>query len=123
MLIWCPGSPGEYVEADQDHLFGLITNSAPTAFWLLYQILSCPPVLEKCRHELWLLVRERDGVFYLNLSNVPELIPMIQSTLREVLRFHGVQVSLRKVMEDHVLDDRILLKRGSALMMPAPAAF
>jgi cytochrome P450 len=99
--------------------FGTISNSAPAAFWLLYHLFSHPHILEECRRELSTLVEERDETCYLNANGIPKQCPTILSSFNEVLRYHGVQVSLRKVVEDHALDDKYLLKEGSALMMPA----
>lgn len=99
--------------------FGTISNSAPAAFWLLYHLFANPHILENCRRELSTLVEERDGTCYLDATGIPKECPTILSSFNEVLRYHGVQVSLRKVVEDHALDDKYLLKRGSALMMPA----
>lgn len=99
--------------------FGTISNSAPTAFWLLYHLFSNPCVLEECRNELSTLIEERNDAFYVDMNGVPRQCPTIVSSFNEVLRYHGVQVSLRKVVEDHALDERFLLKKGSALMMPA----
>lgn len=99
--------------------FGVISNSAPTAFWLLYHIFSQPHILEECRRELSTIVQERNKSSYLDTGMIPQASPTLISSFNEVLRYHGVQVSLRKVMEDHMLDGRFLLKKGSALMMPA----
>ncbi|KAK7731948.1 hypothetical protein SLS63_005246 [Diaporthe eres] len=99
--------------------FGTTSNSAPTAFWLLYHLFSNPCVLEECRNELSTLIEERNNAFYVDMNGVPRQCPTIVSSFNEVLRYHGVQVSLRKVVEDHALDERFLLKKGSALMMPA----
>lgn len=99
--------------------FAIIANTVPTAFWVLYHIFSDPGILEECRRELSLIVQKRGNTCYLDINSIKPSCHILQSTFHEVLRFHGVQISLRKVMEDHVLDDRFLLKKGSALMMPA----
>lgn len=99
--------------------FGIISNSAPTALWLLYHIFSDPDVLQECRDELSTIVQERNETCYLDANKIRESCPTIVSAFNEVLRFHGVQISLRKVMEDYMLDDKFLLKAGNALVMPA----
>lgn len=99
--------------------FAIIANTVPTAFWVLYHIFSNPAILAECRQELSQIVQEQDGIKHVDLNSVQNACPILQSTLHEVLRFHGVQISLRKVMEDHMLDGQFLLKKNSAVMMPA----
>ena len=99
--------------------FSIITNSYPTAFWLLYHIFSDPACLEDCRFELARLVRERDGLCYLDIESIKTSSPTLYSTFYEVMRYYGVAQSIRMVLEDHKLDNVYLLRKGSLVMMPA----
>ncbi|KAF2009352.1 cytochrome P450 [Aaosphaeria arxii CBS 175.79] len=99
--------------------FSIITNSAPTALWLLYHIFSNPIALKDCRLELAPLIHERSGVCYLDTESVKILCPILHSTLHEVLRYYGVAQSVRAVVEDHKLDNVHLLKKGGLVMMPS----
>jgi len=98
--------------------FAILANTGPTAFWVIYHIYSDPVVLEDCRRELSKIVQEKNGVCVLDLSDVKASCPILLSTIQEVLRFHGVGVSTRMVLEDHMLNNEYLLKKGSILMIP-----
>lgn len=95
--------------------FAIIANTAPSAVYHIFN----PDVLAEYRYELSPVVQEKDEAYYFDVNNLTSC-QILQSTLHEVLRFHGGQTFLRKVMEDHMLDDKyILLKKGSALISPA----
>ena len=99
--------------------FSIITNSAPTAFWLLYHIFSDPAALADCRRELAPLVHEKDGVCEMDVDAVRTACPTLHSAFHEVMRYYGVAQSIRAVLEDHRLDENTLLRKGSMVMMPA----
>ncbi|KAF2120950.1 putative 25-hydroxycholesterol 7-alpha-hydroxylase, partial [Lophiotrema nucula] len=134
----CPKEASDFMKARYNHIirhqisnvqdiaklevagaFSIITNSAPTAFWLLYHIFSDPAALEDCRLELALLVQEQDGVCYLDIESIKTSCPTLLSTFHEVMRHYGVAQSIRAVLEDHKLDNTHLLRKGSMIMMPA----
>ena len=98
--------------------FAILANTGPTAFWFIYHIYSDAVVLEDCRRELSKVVQEKNGVSELDLSDLKESCPVLLSTFQEVLRFHGVGVSTRVALEDHMLNNQYLLKKGSMLMIP-----
>ncbi|KAI8627738.1 cytochrome P450 [Xylariaceae sp. FL1651] len=58
--------------------------------------------------EVMRLVNEVDG----------RSAPLLVSTLREVMRFYGTAASLRLIYENTMLDDKYLLKKGGALLLP-----
>ncbi|KAH9909836.1 cytochrome P450 oxidoreductase [Xylariomycetidae sp. FL2044] len=103
------------------NIFAVIGNTGPATFWLIYHIYSDPVVLEVCRQEVSKIVQD-DGNNgrILDITNVKTDCPTLLSTLQEVLRFHGTGISARVVLEDHMLDGRYLLKKGSTLMIPGP---
>ncbi|KAH7114327.1 cytochrome P450 [Dendryphion nanum] len=136
--VGCPKKASQFMKARYDHIirhqvtsvqdiaklevagaFSIITNSTPTAFWLLYHIFSDQAALEDCRLELSALVQERDGVCYLDIESIKASCPTICSIFHEVMRYYGVAQSMRAVLEDHMLDNAHLLRKGSMLMMPA----
>ncbi|KAI1460935.1 cytochrome P450 [Annulohypoxylon moriforme] len=101
---------------------GLISNSKPAAFWLLYHICSDPGVLNDCREELANAVRadELSNTYIIDMSYVKTSCPILLSTFKEVFRSHGTGVALRTVLEDEKLNDgQLLLKKGSLLLIPA----
>lgn len=104
----------------------LLTNTAPAAFWMVYHLYSDPIVLEDCRQELAKIVSTTTGiggttkVHTLDMSHLKASCPILLSTLQEVLRFHTVGISIRMVMEDHMLDNKYFLKKGNTVMIPGP---
>ncbi|KAI0104180.1 cytochrome P450 [Nemania sp. FL0031] len=78
-------------------------NTAPGAFWAVWQVLTDPVVFEDCRQEATRLVAE---------------CPILISTLQEVFRFHGTSIALRFVQEDTLIDNQYLLKKGGVVFMP-----
>lgn len=96
-----------------------IVNTAPTAFWLIWKVLSDPMVLQDCRQEAESLVHIRaDGVRTINLSQVLTSCPILVSTWQETLRFYGTSISARVIQEDTMVDNEFLLKKGGVLLMP-----
>ncbi|ORY06674.1 cytochrome P450 [Clohesyomyces aquaticus] len=136
--LGCPEEASDFMKARYNHIirhqitnvqdiaklevagaFSIITNSAPTAFWLLYHIFSDKSLLADCRLELDSLVHERDGMCYLNIGAIKTSCPTLHSTLHEVMRYYGVAQSLRAVLKDHKLENTHLLRKDSLVMMPA----
>ncbi|KAI0145474.1 cytochrome P450 [Xylariaceae sp. FL1272] len=93
-------------------------NTAPAAYWCVWAILSDPVVFKDCRDEAMRLVDVLDGIHTIDLSRVRTECPLLVSTLQEVLRFYGTAASLRLIYEDTMLDDKYLLKKGGAVLMP-----
>jgi len=99
--------------------FAVLGNTTPATFWTVFHIFSNPLVLEDCRAELMNIVKEQNGDLVLDITQVKASCPILLSTFKEVLRFHGTGVSAREVMEDHMLDKKYFLKKGSVLMIPS----
>jgi cytochrome P450 len=107
----------------------ILSNTSPACFWMLYHLYSDDVVLNECRQELAKVVSDEsiatDGgptrtVRTLDMTSVKHACPILLSTFQEVLRMHTIGVSARLVMEDHLLDGKYLLKKGSTLMIPGP---
>lgn len=98
----------------------LVNNTIPSTFWLICHVFSQPTILEECRCELFRTVRvEPDGTNTLDLVQVRSHCPVLVSMLNEVYRYHGVgTVLIRQVVEDHMLNDTYLLKKGGFVLMP-----
>lgn len=99
----------------------LIGNTMPATFWLVYHVLSHPAVLEDCRRELSEVVSDEGGMCAVDISRVKSSCPILLSTFQEVMRFHGIGMSARTVLEDTTLDNRFLLKKGAIVLIPAIA--
>jgi len=98
----------------------ILTNTIPSAFWVLWHIISDSAILEECRSELQGLCKIDDKTITIDITEVKTSCPLLVSTLQEVLRFHGTGTSVRIVQEDHLLDGKYLLKKGGTLMIPGP---
>ncbi|KAH9905037.1 putative 25-hydroxycholesterol 7-alpha-hydroxylase [Xylariomycetidae sp. FL2044] len=103
-------------------VFNNVANTVPSAFWTIYHIFSDPMVLQECRAEVEQAVRHGDdGIATIDLNWIVNSCPTLQSTYNEVFRYHGFANSVRVVSEDHLLDNRYLLKKGGLVMMSARA--
>jgi cytochrome P450 len=107
----------------------ILLNTSPACFWMVYHLYSNDVALEECRQELAKVVSDEsittdDGrtrtVRTLDMTSVKHACPILLSTFQEVLRVYTIGVSARLVMEDHLLDGKYLLKKGSTLMIPGP---
>ncbi|KAI1367784.1 cytochrome P450 [Xylaria arbuscula] len=98
-------------------VFPLISNTFPTAFWLVYHIFSSRTVLEECRREFYGAVSEKDGMYTVDASFIKDSCPILMSTYQEVFRVHGMATSVRVALEDHMLDGKYLIKKGGMIMV------
>ncbi|KAK8050930.1 cytochrome P450 [Apiospora rasikravindrae] len=94
-----------------------LANSIPAAFWLVYHIFSDPAVLRECREEAKQLVQADGDV---DLAKVKSACPVLLSTWQETLRYMHIGIAARVIMEDVILDNQYLLKKGATLMTAAP---
>ncbi|KAI1180212.1 cytochrome P450 [Nemania sp. FL0916] len=90
--------------------FAVLGNSTPCAFWVHGELSAL--VRESCEES-------GDMVCSIDLANIRTHCPVLQSTFHETLRYRAINYGLRLVIEDVLLDGRILLKKGSILMIPA----
>lgn len=100
---------------------GLLSNSMPATFWLIFHIFSNLELLQSVRDELaeaitWSPGDDKRSV---DLGYVKNRCPILLATFQEVFRYHGMGVSSRWVLDDHMLDGQFLLKKGSILLIPA----
>ena len=97
---------------------GILANTLPATFWLVYHIMSDPAVLEDCRRELSGAVKVSGDTCEVDMAYVKTSCPILLSTFQEVFRFLGTEMSARVMMEDfHV--DKYLLKKGGIVLIPA----
>lgn len=90
---------------------GLISNTMPATFWMLYHVLSDPVALEDCRQEVSKALSEKNGEIYLDLAFIKSSCPILTSTMQEAFRFHSIGIAARAVVEDHMLGGQYLLKK------------
>ncbi|KAI1645029.1 cytochrome P450 [Daldinia loculata] len=99
--------------------FAILANTLPATFWMTYHIFSDPVVLEDIRTELYEHVKEVDGICTIDLADVKGSCPILLSTFKEMFRYNAIGVSARIAMEDHMLDNKYLIKKGSTVMIPS----
>lgn len=102
----------------------ILSNTVPSAFWVIYHVISKSEVLADARQRLFQLaeIKSRQGksVYRLQVSRLRE-DAMFSSILQECLRHQSFGAVTRMVMEDIMLDGRYFLKKGSMVMMPNEA--
>ncbi|KAL9622344.1 MAG: hypothetical protein Q9160_003355 [Pyrenula sp. 1 TL-2023] len=102
----------------------VLSNSSPSCFWMLFQIYSDPEVLSKCRTEVSRTLRisqDPDGssIHTLDITAMKSVAPLLASVFAETLRLHSLGISVRKVMQDTLLNDEYLLKKDRTVLMPS----
>ncbi|KAJ0109492.1 cytochrome p450 oxidoreductase [Diaporthe amygdali] len=110
----------DFARGELGNTFAVLGNSTPCALWVLFHIFSDDRVLTDIRSEVSAMVKEQDGVNCIDLATIRTSCPILLSTFQETLRFRAVNSGPRVVLEEVLLNDRILLKKGSMLMIPAP---
>ncbi|KAL8828148.1 MAG: hypothetical protein Q9191_002754 [Dirinaria sp. TL-2023a] len=103
---------------------GVLINSVPTTFWLLYHIFSSPELLQSIRAELddaIILTQDPHGkqTFTVPVFELQDRRSLLLSTYKEVLRYRTHNSSSRYVLRDTLLDDLYLLKAHSIIQMPS----
>ncbi|KAI1323857.1 cytochrome P450 [Xylariaceae sp. FL0255] len=99
----------------------LLINTIPATFWFTYHLFSDAEALADCRRELaaGVNVDPSTGRRSIDLAFVKTSCPTLLSTFKETLRFHGINVAPRVILEDTLVDGRFLLKKGGVLLIPA----
>ncbi|KAB8251166.1 cytochrome P450 [Aspergillus flavus] len=100
---------------------GILSNTVPTCFYFLFDIFSRPDLLGKIRDEILdgAFSVDSAGVHTLDLADIRERCPIFVSTFQETLRTRSNSGQLRVVQKDTLLDDHLLVKAGSIILMPA----
>jgi len=105
--------------------FGILANTVPATFWMLYHVFTRPEILFALQKELhWVLRTTIDfesGVrqHTLNITKLKSECPLLLATFQEALRLYASGSSTRMVLIDTLLNDQYLLRAGSIIQMPA----
>jgi len=105
-------------------VLAILVNTTPTAFWMIYYVFSNASILADLRRELTRILTSTegpDGSIHRSLAvaNVKEKCPLLSSIFQETLRQRSFGSSTRQVLEDTLLADRYLLKKGAIVQMPS----
>lgn len=102
-------------------LIGILANTIPSMFYTLVHIYSDPELTSDIRDELETsgFVGTPEGMSqHPGLLAMPETCPLLYSTWQEVLRVHSLGAGSRYVLEDIMLDNTFLLRKGMVVQMP-----
>ena len=101
---------------------GILSNTVPSCFWLLFDILSRPELLRTIQDEIYQNAVSIDptGIHTLDLADIRGKCPTLLSSFQETLRTRSNSGQVRVIYQDTLLNDRWLLKAGSTLLIPAP---
>jgi hypothetical protein len=110
-------------QSEMGMAFGILANAMPTTYWLLTNVLARPELLAKVRQELEQdgLVRTNDTSRIIKISALKTSCPLLASIFRETLRMYAPMASARYVIEDTVIGDEYLLKKGSIIQVAGGA--
>ncbi|KAI9375898.1 cytochrome P450 [Aspergillus egyptiacus] len=100
---------------------GILSNTIPTSFWVIFDIYSRPQLLREIRNEICrnALSITSEGIHTVDLADVQEKCPLLLSSIQETLRLRSNSLQLRVIYEDTLLADSCLVKAGSLVVMPA----
>ncbi|KAI1439191.1 cytochrome P450 [Xylaria sp. CBS 124048] len=106
----------------------LLINTIPATFWFVYHLFADASLLRICREELSRGVvtageqgqgqGQGQGRQSVELAFIKTACPTFLSAFKETLRFHGVNVAARVVVEDTLINEAYLLKKGGILLIP-----
>ncbi|KAH8655085.1 cytochrome P450 [Tricladium varicosporioides] len=98
------------------------TNTVPNVFFMICYIYSQPNLVTSLRSEVSKIVKRknRDGieVLALNISLLQSHCPLMTACFYETLRLIKTGASVRTILNDVMLDDQYLLKKGSFVQIP-----
>ncbi|KAL8700525.1 MAG: hypothetical protein Q9201_005400 [Fulgogasparrea decipioides] len=101
----------------------ILVNTAPAVFWVLFHIFANREVLRDCRNEVEkiMFTSTKDGHAKrrLDITAIKQNCPILTSTFQEILRQRTIGAQVRQVMQDTVLENRYLLKKGATVIMPS----
>ncbi|KAL9102481.1 MAG: hypothetical protein Q9163_002381 [Psora crenata] len=102
-------------------LIGILANTIPFIFYMLVRIYSDPQLVSDIREELetsGFLVPPDEMAQNPSIITIREDCPLLFSTFQEVLRLHMVGSNSRFVLEDVMLDETYLLRKGMVVQIP-----
>jgi len=101
--------------------FAPTTNSGPTTYWLLSYILADPELLTEIREEVSKVttISTFKGVkkASFDITRIQKECPLLVAAWEESFRLSAPTVSVRMVMEDTMLAEKYLLKKGAVIQM------
>jgi cytochrome P450 len=100
----------------------ILSNTAPALFWLIREIYARPELLVEVREEISHAIIEgsHDGnpTFTVDVASLKTKCPLFVAVYHEILRMHGIGTSARRVLQDTIIDNQYLVKKGTLILMP-----
>ncbi|CAL3965309.1 unnamed protein product [Diplocarpon coronariae] len=101
-------------------------NSNPGLFWLVSFIYSSPPLLSSVRAEVDAATPAQTSPqgkqeARMDIGLLLRKCPLLTSCWQETLRLRAASIPNRVVVEDTLLDDAVLLRRGDVVQLPCQA--
>lgn len=112
-------APEDVARGELGNSFAVLGNTAPCTWWVLFHVFSDAQVLRDVRRELTSAVREDESGCHVDMAGLQNSCPVLLSNFQETLRYRAVNPGPRVILEDVVLKDGTLLKKGSMLIIPA----
>lgn len=105
-------------------VLAIASNTTPSTFWLMFYVFSNPQLLQDLREEITPIIATTDDengapIRSLDIALLKTKCPLLVSTFQETLRHRAFGATTRLVLEDTLLNDRYLLKKGGVLQMPS----
>ena len=106
-------------------MFGILGNAVPSNFWLVANIFSRPTLLQRIRDEvkaaITIQTKADEGAgrrqCIISSKRISKSCPLLYSCYRESLRDNSLLTSARLVMEDTLLAEKYLLRKGSVVQI------
>ncbi|TVY26205.1 7-alpha-hydroxycholest-4-en-3-one 12-alpha-hydroxylase [Lachnellula hyalina] len=112
----------EISQAEISIIMAAGTNTVPNAFYMICHIFSQPDLVIALRQEINKITsrKTRDGIetVALHISMLQSHCPLITACFNETLRLNKTGAAVRTVLEDVMLDNRYLLKKGAFVQIP-----
>jgi hypothetical protein len=94
---------------------GFNSNASVTSFWVINNIFSDAKLLQEIRDEVYANAFEAPGTIY--FSKIKDACPLLNSVWRETMRIIAPMSSARVILEDTLLSDTYLLRKGNVVQI------
>ena len=100
---------------------GILSNTVPTCFWVIFDIFSRPDLLKELREQIQQtsLSIDCDGVHTVDMAAIRDNCPLLLASVQETLRIRSNSAQLRVVHMETVLEESWLIPAGSVCVIPA----
>jgi cytochrome P450 len=99
---------------------GVFSNLSPSLYWSIHDLYSRPEIVSEVRNELLTnaVGGNKETGFTLDVEAVKQKCTLLLSTCQETQRLRHTHATIRAVLQDIVLDNKFLLKKGSLVQLP-----